>query len=568
MSEKICDICCTKFNRSNQKETNCNFCNSTACLSCIKKYLLDTNGDYHCMFCRNKWNRSILVEKLPQSFIKNELREHEEERIVNMEKARLPEAQTIAERRIQLARAREIEKIKYSMDEFKNNEYKLELLKMLAKNCNLNLDEPIKTIDSEEQSKEEKKQYIRNCPNSNCHGFINDKWTCGLCTTKICKTCFDEIRPDDKHHCDPNTIESNKLIMKDTKPCPKCNSMIHKLSGCFAMNTPILMWNGTTKFSQDIQIGDEVVGDDLKKRKVLDICSGEDELYLIRQLNAMDYIVNSKHELVVKDLGNQIYHITPKEYIDSNKLYFGFDVNGQLCNIYVEPMGIGKYYGWLLDENHRFLLRDFTVVKNCDQMYCTICHTAFSWTKGTIEKGPIHNPHYYQWKQLNATPDENNACNENLYPSANSVITSARITDSMISKKWMPIFHQYFVHIDHVVRPTHEQIVARDEKMDINVEYMMGKISKTEWKRRLYSCDKRQEMSRDILDLIEMVITVSGERFRKFIENQHSTNVIELNNLIDYIENELEMIRKRFLVKNVIIPEQSWNIERKNDFKN
>ena len=36
-------------------------------------------------------------------------------------------------------------------------------------------------------------------------------------------------------------------------------------------------------------------------------------------------------------------------------------------------------------------------ISGCDQMWCPECHTAFSWNKGTIEKGVVHNPHYYDF---------------------------------------------------------------------------------------------------------------------------------------------------------------------------
>lgn len=35
-------------------------------------------------------------------------------------------------------------------------------------------------------------------------------------------------------------------------------------------------------------------------------------------------------------------------------------------------------------------------IDGCDQMWCIMCHTAFSWRRGTIETR-IHNPHYYEW---------------------------------------------------------------------------------------------------------------------------------------------------------------------------
>jgi len=59
-------------------------------------------------------------------------------------------------------------------------------------------------------------------------------------------------------------------------------------------------------------------------------------------------------------------------------------------------------------------------IDGCDQMWCTLCHTAFSWTTGVIEK-KIHNPHYYQWMRSQsangeiAREDDNQQAAEELY---------------------------------------------------------------------------------------------------------------------------------------------------------
>ena len=69
---------------------------------------------------------------------------------------------------------------------------------------------------------------------------------------------------------------------------------------CWIKGTKILLWNGNIKNVEDIKIGDILIGDDGTQREVLNLCSGEDEMYKIHQNNGDDYIVNSEHILSLK----------------------------------------------------------------------------------------------------------------------------------------------------------------------------------------------------------------------------------------------------------------------------
>ena len=43
-------------------------------------------------------------------------------------------------------------------------------------------------------------------------------------------------------------------------------------------------------------------------------------------------------------------------------------------------------------------------INGCDQMWCTQCHTAFSWRTGRVETHMVHNPHYYEYQRAHGTP--------------------------------------------------------------------------------------------------------------------------------------------------------------------
>jgi hypothetical protein len=167
-----------------------------------------------------------------------------------------------------------------------------------------------------------KREFMMRCPADDCRGFLSTAYKCGTCEKHTCSDCLECLGADETlealkaaHTCKPESVESAKMIKKETRACPKCGARIFKLEGCFAKDTPILMWNGETVMSQNIKIGHELVGDDGEKRVVEDLCSGEDEMYEVTQMRGMSYTVNSKHKLALKPYNNITFRNTINMWI-------------------------------------------------------------------------------------------------------------------------------------------------------------------------------------------------------------------------------------------------------------
>lgn len=71
---------------------------------------------------------------------------------------------------------------------------------------------------------------------------------------------------------------------------------------CFALDTPILLWNGTTKYAKDVVVGDYLIDDNGNSIKVRSTCSGFKTMYEIipTKKNFMQYTVTDNHILTLK----------------------------------------------------------------------------------------------------------------------------------------------------------------------------------------------------------------------------------------------------------------------------
>ena len=84
------------------------------------------------------------------------------------------------------------------------------------------------------------------------------------------------------------------------------NLLITGSGGCHAINTEILMYDGTIKLVQDIIVNDLLMGDDSTPRSVLNLIRGNEIMYKIVNNKNESYIVNENHILCLKMTNNKI----------------------------------------------------------------------------------------------------------------------------------------------------------------------------------------------------------------------------------------------------------------------
>ena len=239
-----CSVCCENFSKTTRKKVTCPFCQFESCKTCLQKYILSIYDYPHCMNCKNELDREFIDSSCTVRFRNVEYKTHLENILFEKEKVRMPETQPEVERIIKMRTLREkyyslLTALRYyridrqnALDmEEETEQWDNQINTTEVYLAQLTYDMNVLRYNNVEI--DTGRNFIKMCPNGECRGFIDNDFVCGICKKQFCKKCNEELH--ENHVCIPETVETIKFINKDTKPCPKCATMIYKIDGCAQM---------------------------------------------------------------------------------------------------------------------------------------------------------------------------------------------------------------------------------------------------------------------------------------------------------------------------------------------
>ena len=401
-----CAICCDPM----KKSVTCNFCDFESCITCASRFLLEGAINPSCMSCKRPWGRKFLTDSFGKTFMNTKYKLKREKDLFETEKSLLPETQPYATAQKELNDVnREIRQLTIRLGELKYIQRRL-----VAGGDISTLKKAATTLTIK-------------CPVGDCRGFVcSSSMTCGVCDSKICKQCREEVKGDE-HTCNKETVETVKLLARDTKGCPRCMTQIHKINGC-------------------------------------------------------------------------------------------------------------------------------------DQMYCTQCHTAFSWTTGEIAIGAIHNPHYYEYLRTRrgggAPPREVGDIPCGGVPTVQDMYKHWSKKEAMGRLRLL-------VHIQRVEFPkyTNDQVA---NNRDLRAKYINNEITEDAFKKTIQKRDKNTEKCREILGIMNTMVVAGSDIIRTFLVDDDEDACIErFDAMCTIVQGYLNDVSKVYTCVVPVILDYKFIITRK-----
>ena len=229
-------------------------------------------------------------------------------------------------------------------------------------------------------------------------------------------------------------------------------------------------------------------------------------------------------------------------------------------------------------------------IEGCDQMWCTMCQTPFSWRTGLeILGNVIHNPHFFEWQRNRSLTGEiprqpqDLACGgrisvHDVSHASNAIFglgwegaTGARAGPLIGSNEpnvflsfmyWLLMLKNHIGEVDMPYLRPRAEVVDIEDKLLLS-DFIVNKIDEKILCQKLGIKDKKRRFNAEYYDILETFTTVVEDMLRKICELavreiSRSSNgvhrarvetlekVVELNELAQYLIKSVTALNKNY----------------------
>ena len=207
-------------------------------------------------------------------------------------------------------------------------------------------------------------------------------------------------------------------------------------------------------------------------------------------------------------------------------------------------------------------------IEGCDQIWCVKCHTAFSWKTGRIDKGVVHNPHYYEMlRKLGGGVAPRNIGDVVCGGLPPFFELQRQFETFKMSKELSNLVSKMHRLVSHIMNYIMVDVFPPDNgiesNVDLRIKYMSNEIDEKKFKSDIKRRFKRKELNHEIRQVYDMFTNTMINLFGNMIVGK---TIFDVNVEFENIEKlrkytNLEINKISNIYKNRISPiAEDWTI--------